>query len=427
MADFDHDPRPDTRTRADDGYVLRNLTSVDEVSLVDAVLTDAFGLEGLVDGRPETTVFEPARNTIVEHDGQPVGNLGALTRDVTIPGGVVSAQHLVAGGVRQLHRRRGLMTRLMHHQLHEAREVHREPISLLWATEARIYHRYGYGLASQNVTFAVDKRTVSLRTEYGPDDLDHLRESSPVDVAPVLRAVYEAARPGRPGWSSRDDRWWNQVLEDPPPQFRQGYSALRAAVFDDGHGPQGYAIWRRRQEFSAEIVNGEIQLVEMVATTTRAYAALWRYLLSVDLIKTIRWDFTSTDEPLWLLVDEPRALHATVGDGMWVRLLDLPRALSDREYAAPLDTVIAVEDPIFPANTGNWRLTTTGGVAKCVATTDEPDLTCDLAALGAAYLGGTSLASLAAAGRVTEHRAGALADASTAFRHPIAPSALSLF
>jgi predicted acetyltransferase len=202
---------------------------------------------------------------------------------------------------------------------------------------------------------------------------------------------------------------------------------MRAVVFDEGHGPQGYVIWRRRQEFSAEIVNGEIQLVELVATTTRAYAALWRYLLSVDLIRTIRWDFASADEPLRLMVDEPRALGATATDGMWVRLVDLPRALSAREYAAPLDAVIAVDDPIFPGNTGNWRITTTGGVGKCVATTDEPDLTCDLAALGAAYLGGTSLASLAAAGQVTEHRAGALADASTAFGHPIAPSALGLF
>lgn len=427
MADFDRDPRPATTTGDRDGYVLRNLTSLDEVGLVDTVLTDAFGIEGLVDGRPDATVFEPARNTVVERDGQPVANFGAFTRDITVPGAVVPAQHLAMGAVRQLHRRRGLMTRLMHSQLNEALRVHNEPISVLWATEAAIYQRYGYGMASQNGTFAIDNRNVRLRKPPARVDLDNLREAPPIAVAQALREVFEAARPSHPGWSSRDDRWWNPVLEDLPPQFRQGFSAMRAVVFHGSTGPEGYAIWRRKQEFSAEIVNGEIHLVELVATTTRAYAALWQYLLSVDLTRTIRWDFVAADEPLRFMVDEPRALGATTGDGLWVRLVDLPAALSAREYAAPLDVVLAVNDPILADNTGRWRLTTTDGTAKCTATTDEADLTCDVAALGAAYLGGTSLASLAAAGLVTEHRPGTLADASTAFGHPIAPSALGLF
>lgn len=434
MADFDHELRSSTsdgapvvsRTGDHDGYFLRNLTSLDEVGLVDTVLTDAFGLPGLVDPRPGATVFEPDRDTLAEYDGQPVANLGAFTRNITVPGGVVPAQHIAMGAVRQVHRRRGLMTRLMRRQLHEAHEVHHEPISVLWATEARIYQRYGYGMASRNVTFTVDNRNVRLPRPPG-SAAGRLREAEPAEVAPALRDVFEAVRPHRPGWSSRSPQWWNTVLEDPPPEFRQGYSATRALLFDGPGGPEGYALWKRKQEFSSEIVNGQLQVIEVVATTTQAYHALWHFLLSVDLTRSVRWDFAAVDEPLALLADEPRALGATVGDGLWVRLVNLPEALSARQYAAPADVVLAVDDPILPANTGTWRLTTSGGPAKCVSTTDEADLTCDIAALGAAYLGGTSLASLAAAGRITEHRDGALAQTSTAFGHPVAPSAPGLF
>ncbi|MEV7008164.1 GNAT family N-acetyltransferase [Streptosporangium sp. NPDC051022] len=409
-----------------DPYVLRALSGPEETALADAVLADAFGIEGLVDGPPEHLVFEPSRNHVAEHRGEIVANLAALTRRMTVPGAVLPAAHITRGGVRQTHRRRGLMTRLLGGQLRESRDVHGEFLAVLWASEGRIYQRYGFGMASQNQTFLIDNREVRLNRP--PDgSAGQLREAAPARVGRELRAVYERVHPSRPGWSSRDDNVWHQLLEDPPPPFRQGYSAKRALVFDGPDGPEGYAIWKRRQEWDGGVAKGEASVVEVVAATPVSYAALWHFLLSVDLTRTVRCDFAAVDEPLLLLVNEPRDLGVSVSDGLWVRLLDLPGALSARRYAVPLDVVIQVTDAMLPENAGRWRLTVRDGEAACVATADDPDLSGDVADLGAAYLGGVSLGALGAAGRVREHRPGALATASAAFGWHVGPSALDIF
>jgi predicted acetyltransferase len=421
---------PAASTAADAGvrdqYVVRSLSTLEDAEVVNEVLTDAFGIEGLVDGTPGETFFEPARDQVAEFDGEPVANLASFTRDMTVPGAVLPAAHLAMGAVRQLHRRRGLMTRLMHSQLHDARYLHNESFAVWWASEARIYQRYGCGLSCQYSAFSIDTREVRLKREPDPS-AGRLRETTPALAQEEIRRAYESVLADRPGWSSRSGPWWNPVLQDPPPPMRQGYSALRALLFEGPGGTEGYAIWRRKQDWSGDIANGEVQVVELVSATPAAYAALWQFLLSVDLTRTVRWDFAAVDEPLRLLVNEPRALHSTVGDALWGRLVDLPVALSSRRYSAPVDVVFEVTDAILPENAGRWRLTTDGGATECVRTEDEPDFSCDISDLSAAYLGGTSLGSLAAAGQVSELRPGTLAAASTAFGWPIAPSAPGLF
>ncbi|GAA1999893.1 GNAT family N-acetyltransferase [Catenulispora subtropica] len=413
------------RPWADDEYVLRTLTSPEEELLVDAVLADAFGLEGLAAGPPEFSVFEPERNALVEFEGEPVANVGVFTRDLIVPGGRMAAAHMTRGGVRQTHRRRGLMTRLMNYHLRTARDEHGEALAVWWASEAKIYRRYGCGLAARNVGLAVDSREARI-----PDLRagGRLRESEPSAAAEDIRRVYERVLPHRPGWSSRDRATWAMLLAQLPMEMRQGYSAQRALLYQDSDGIQGYALWRRKNEWTGDIRGGEVNVGEVVAATPDAYAALWDFLLSVDLTRTVRLDFASAEEPLFLLVNEPRALHATVSDGLWIRILDVPTALAGRRYSAPLDVVLEVRDDMLPENTGRWRLTVgADGVGRCAATSDAPDLSCDIGVLGAAYLGGTPLGWSAGAGRIRELRPGALAAASAAFSWPTQPSALGIF
>ena len=407
-----------------DGYTLRMLSTMDDLSLVERVLSDAFGTEGLVDPDPETSPVEPKRAIVVEFDGEPVSTLGAQTRDLVVPGAILPATHLIQGGVRQTHRRHGLMTRMMVHQLRTAHAEHGESIAVLWASEARIYQRYGFGLCFQNHSFAVDTR--ELRVNGVPDDA-RLREGNPVALASELRAIFDEVMPTRPGWSSRGDRHWGWPLNDLPPELRMGASGKRALLHDGPDGPDGYAIWSRKQEWTGSLASGEAIVHEVVATNPAAYVALWRFLLTVDLTRTVRSVFAAQDEPLWQVVNEPLRLGVTARDGMWLRLLDLPDALTRREYATPIDIVLEIEDEMFPDNAGRWRLTAANGAAKCVSTTDEPQLSMDVSVVSSAYLGGVSLASHAAVGRIAEHRPGALAEASTAFGWPIAPSALDIF
>ena len=410
----------------DNPYKLRT-AGADDLARVSALLADAFGSD--VDDE-ETghagLVFEPDRDHVIEYEDEIVANAGAYTRELTVPGAVVPAAHVTLVGVRPTHRRRGLLTQLMRYQLCEVRDVHREAVAALWASEGRIYQRFGYGLAALGQRLTIDNREV--RFNHVPDPATgRLRDGQPEHFRKELRQVYDEVRAQYPGRSSRNENWWRFRLFDPEKR-RGGYTERRAMVFEGASGPEGYALWRRRQEWNDTGPRGEVEVHEVVAATSAAYAALWQLLLSVDLTRTVRYGFASVDEPLRYLVNEPRALSAWTGDTLWVRLTDVPGALTARRYAAPIDAVLEVTDALLPENAGRWRLTAASdGTARCAPSTDAPDLSCDVADLGTTYLAGSPLSALASAGRVREHRPGTLAQATVAFGWARTPSALEIF
>jgi predicted acetyltransferase len=167
--------------------------------------------------------------------------------------------------------------------------------------------------------------------------------------------------------------------------------------------------------------------MELVAATPQAYTAIWRLLLSLDLVRSATHRFAAVDEPLVYLVNEPRMLGTRMSDALWLRILDLPAALSARRYASEVDVVLEVTDELQPANAGRWRLTGSPSSARCVATADAADLRCDIRALGSAYLGGGSLVAFADSGQITEVRPGALAATATAFGWHRSPSVTEPF
>jgi predicted acetyltransferase len=370
-------------------------------------------------------VFEPERSLIVEDDGRVVGHAGAFTRELTVPGAVVPAAHVTMVGVAPTHRRRRLLTRLMHRQLRDVRDTGREPIAVLWASEGRIYPRFGYGLASQLLKLAIDTREVRL-TGQAAAARDKLRAGAPAALQVELAKVYDQLRPDRPGWSSRDDRWWRYVLADPPSR-RHGGTERRAVVHEGQTGVDGYALWRTKSAWDDAGPKGEVIVQTVVAGSQEAYRALWGFLFGVDLTRTASYWAAAVDEPLQYLVNEPRRLNARLSDSLWVRVVDVPAALSARRYAVGVDAVLEVTDPLLPENQGRWRVVGDAGGATCTRTDAEPDLACDVVDLGAVYLGGTSLAALAGAGRVRELRPGRLGAVSAAFGWHRAPAAHEVF
>jgi len=370
----------------------------------------------------ERGIFEPDRALVVTDGGQIVANAGVFTRDMTVPGAVLPAAHVTMVAVAPTHRRRGLLRRLMHRQLRDIRSAG-ESFAVLWASEGRIYQRFGYGLAAPKIGFEIDGREVRLPD---PGTAGTLRSVELAAAQTELTKVYEQMRPDRPGYSSRDDRWWAYVLSDVPSR-RQGASEQRVLLHDGPSGVDGYALWRAKPGWDGTGPSGSVEVREVVATTTAGYLALWRFLLSVDLTRSARYWFGAIDEPLLHLANEPRRLGGRVGDALWVRLVDVAAALAGRRYAAPVDVVIDVTDELIPENAGRWRLTAEGGTARCTRTDAAADLACDVSALGAVYLGGPTLGALATAGRVTELRSGALTTASTAFGWYRAPAATEIF
>jgi predicted acetyltransferase len=369
----------------------------------------------------ERQVYEPDRTILVSAGDTLAGTAAAYTRELTVPGGVVPAAHVTMVGVDPTFRRQGVLTRMMTYQLADIRR-RGEPVALLWASEGRIYQRFGYGLAARKLALEIE-REARLREAPLPG---RLRGGTPAELVTELKEIYERVRVERVGWSGRPGIWWDHLLNDIPKR-RRGSSMLRAAVHEGPDGPDGYAMWRVRGDWSATGPRGEVMVREVAAATTEAYRSLWQHLLTVDLTRSTSIWIAAIDEPLLFLVDEPRRLGARLGDGLWLRVIDVPAALSARRYAAPVDVVVAIDDPLIPDNSGAWHLVGDATGAKCVRADRPAELHCEVSALATAYLGDASLSTLAAAGRVHELVPGTLAPAATAFGWPRPPSAVEIF
>ena len=86
-------------------------------------------------------------------------------------------------------------------------------------------------------------------------------------------------------------------------------------------------------------------MLEFVAGSDTAYRNLWSYLASLDVIGEVKLHGRAVDEPVRWLLDDGRALKQDYcGDDIWLRLLDVPAALSARGYAAPGRVVLEVVD-----------------------------------------------------------------------------------
>jgi len=392
---------------------IRRCTTIDELREATSPIVHYFGRDKPDDEWVERWLrfFELERmHAAVEDDGAIVGGAGALSLRMTVPGGVqVPTAGVTAVGVLPTHRRRGILRSMMRAQIDDVRE-RGEPLAALWASEETIYGRYGYGLASLNVQFDVDKAFGAFRP--GVETVGRVRLVDFDTAAQQLPPVYDTLQRSTPGMYERSEAWWrNRQLVDPE-NFRFGGSPKHIAVLEVDGEPQAYAIYRLHVSFGDLGPETKLRTIEVVATTPEATASIWRYLLDVDWTKTVSAGLQPVDHPLFLLLARPNFSKPTLSDGLWVRLVDVGAALSARSYAGDGAIVLDVRDDFCPWNEARWRLA--GGEAT--TTEDEADLVLDVADLASVYLGGFTFRDLRRAGRVEELTDGAVYLADATFR-----------
>jgi predicted acetyltransferase len=411
-----------------------------------APLIVAFG-EDLTDAEFDDwrRTIEPDRLIAAFEGDVPIATAGAYTFRLTVPGGDVGAAGVTAVGVEPGHRRQGILRSLMRNQLDDVHD-RGEPVAVLWASESAIYQRFGYGLGTLDGTFEIDRgRTAWLRPREPEGRMRLVDEEAALATFP---SVYERMRAVTPGALTRTDDWWRWGILRDAEHSRRGAGPKYRYLYEVDGGAEGYAIYRVKTDWDDRGATGQVLVVEAMALTPRAERAVWSFLFGVDLTRRTRARHVPIPHPLLLELADPRALGIMAGDGLWVRLVDLPAALEARRYGTSGTLVLEVADAFCPWNAGRWRLTAgdtaevgdaaetgpagregdAGSLAATVERTDAPaDLTLDVADLAASYLGASRLSDLARAGRVEELSPGALRRADALFVADGTPWCATLF
>ncbi|MCD9197146.1 GNAT family N-acetyltransferase [Aeromicrobium wangtongii] len=407
---------------AADGLRLRIVDGTDAAEYEGWFLAETRGFHN---ARPSAEVIAerqrnlgPDRRLVGVYDDtagipeQPVATTICWPADLTVPGLRAVPAWAVSGvTVAQTHRRRGIARALLEAELRTARALDL-PVAMLTVSESTIYSRFGFSPAALARDVTVSTRRVRWT---GPTAQGQVRLVTPEQLREDGLAIVERVRLARPGQISYSGHLWTRQL---------GLSAgdpsapkLQTIRYDDADGtPQGFAVYEITEDPS-DFADHRLAVKTLVAATTDAYAGLWRYLLEVDLVSTVTAHLRPVDEPLRWMIDDFRAVRVSEFDHLWVRVLDVPAALTARTYGAAGRLVIAINDPLgFAA--GTWALDVGDtGEATVTATDDPADVSMSVNALGALYLGGVPASTLVAAGGL----AGDAERLDRMFRAPVEP------
>jgi predicted acetyltransferase len=399
---------------------IRSITD-SEIDAFRDCLMSTFGSDSDDDpggGDRVRALVAPGRAWAAFDAGTMVATAASYALTVGVPGGTLAMAGLSMVTVRPTHRRRGVLRELIRLHLDDARG-RGEPLSGLWATEATIYGRFGYGIAAEADTLEADTRGMAFTAGR------HVRDDAVcewVDEAAArerLPAIYARAIADRPGTLGRSDAWWSERHFLNVPLMRGKASRRRYVIARRAGEAIGYVVYRQRPGFQAGTPSGTTEILELIAADPHAEASLWRFIAGIDLFPKAYWEHAPIDTILPWVVADPRRVVRRRTDALWLRVDDVAATLAARRYQVDGELRLAISDT-------TWQLVVSGGRAHCAQVDAEPELQLAPTALGSVVLGGVSLPLLARAGHISG-AADTVARANRLFAWPIAPWCPELF
>jgi predicted acetyltransferase len=343
-------------------------------------------------------LLPPSRTLAAFDGGSIVGTFGGFDLELTVPGGTtIPMEGTTIVTVFPTHRRMGLLSRMMTEHLDNAVAAG-YPVAGLWSSDADIYARFGYGIATNYRSVEMRSAQIEFRDEIA---IDRVRRIDPVGISELVGPVFDRVRTSRAGMFARTTEWWShrQIVDEP--WMRDGKSTRRWVVHDGPDGVDGFASYRQKQGFAEGYSNGSVAVTEVESETPEAHASLWSYLTTIDGCPDIEYWNMALDDPLPRMVKEPRRVRATeTRDALWLRVLDVKRALESRTYEADGSLVLGIEDRFRPAASGTFRLDVSASIGAVTEVDTAPDVQMADDVLGALYLGGQSAGSYAMARRI---------------------------
>lgn len=372
------------------------------------------------DVQNERKVIDPAR-CLAAFDGDDiVGCASSVVFEMTVPGGTIPTVGITGVGVVPTHRRRGVNTALMRRQLDDIRDEG-FAIAALFASEGSIYGRFGYGLATFEAFVDIEtSRSAFVPGSEGDGRVRLLERDAAKDR---YLSMFDESRLTRPGAMRMEPNWFDY-------EFAEKHSGEERKFFfafhETGKDVDGVAVYTIKHNWSA-VPQNEVELYALDALNSSAYAQMWRFVLDLDLVSKLTAWSRPADEPLLHLLREPRRLNLRLRDALWLRFLDIRRALSSRRYPREGRVVFDVRDAFCPWNEGRYALESGAEGTTCEPTEDDADLLLTTNALAAVYLGGSTFSQLHRAGRVSEERTGAIGTADAMFMWYTPPWAMLHF
>ena len=354
------------------------------------------------DGRVMTGAYQTGQVAAHSLDADiPVATFGTMTKTLNIGfGRLLDARLVTAVTVRTSHRRRGLLRRMMVQEMELARKEGLA-VAALTASEASIYGRFGYGVATAEQSIKVD---TSARFVLNHVPVGSVEVADPKVLLELAPQIFDRVHRQTPGSVGRHE-FYRQFVSGEVSREANEDPKIKTALH---YGPEGTVDGYVSYKFGGwSSTPATMEVVDLVAATRDAYLELWQYLGAIDLVERVTWQEAPVDDPLPWALKDPRCVEASEPrDMLWLRILDVPRALAARHYPADGRLVLTVADGLGIAG-GTFALDVDGGTATVTDVTGEgadrpADLELDIADLSSVFVGGVNPVTLAAAGRIRE-------------------------
>ncbi|MEO7587137.1 MAG: GNAT family N-acetyltransferase [Arachnia sp.] len=328
---------------------------------------------------------------------QPVGAFASAPYTLNAGAGIVPCLVINTIAVIPSHRRRGLLSEMMRRHLGAARDQGLG-CAVLSASEATIYGRYGFGVATRQMDLTIDTARFRLRDDVVVAE-GHIEFVHPTFLQPHFDRItlshqerYRGAHGRVHGHFLTQTGAWDRADEGPS-------RSLRAAVHFAADGqPDGFAVFKHKGWETSPVTASVMQVCSPDPAIDRA---LWRCLAGIDLVEKLTYDSSHPGDPLPMALVDPWAAGITGGgDAVWLRLLDLETATSERGFDADGDVTVHVVDPLGFCD-GTWQFTVRGGRGTAERTDIKAGVSVGVDALASMWLGDRTAETLALAGRVT--------------------------
>ncbi len=252
--------------------------------------------------------------------------------------------------------------------MHEGKE---RAISILFASQAAIYQRYGYEVVSMYNSYSIAPGYIQFKS------LKHLKGAGKYkqlhnDEVEILDEIYRHFTEPRTGYLVRDKFKWETGVLSPP---ITPYTVHDKIVYEEDGVPRGYVIYMVEPYSSNSGLPHRISIRDMAWLSISAYYGIWDYFTRMHLAHHINWTPVPADDPMPHLIVEPKMLNIKSGNGILARIADIERAVPCRGYCEDGELTFQIaEDEMCPWNNGTWHMEISDGKASINKTSKSPEI-----------------------------------------------------